>query len=559
MDYAVLSGWVCSVFAIDNDIYDNFNKAEKDLDKVLKKIIIGKESVDIAELIHKLNNSSWVNEGRIYLDKTDICPFCQQPINNKVELTTMLNDFFDETYKNDIESITRAKENYDKAYKALKDRLTSLKNFSCINIFCDKILTQLNDLHIENTDTIRNKITSPNEIKELIFYKNLNEEIININNLIQENNENFINIDNLKKEWVKNCWSHIALKMKDKIESFEKKEKYANKRLKKAYELHKDILTNRINFYRQKIEKLRQQTVNTKEAVENINKILNSVGFKDFSIEEVQSTSSSTQYRLKRISSTSSTNIYHSLSEGEKTFISFLYFYQLCLGTNDISNSTLKKIIIIDDPISSLDSQILFIVSSIIHKLDMKDSSNKDNFKDKNISQIIILTHNLYFYKEISFERRPFCNDKMHYRVHKPIGGHSQIDFSTKQYPTDDYNLLWKSIKENKNTRGIDENRNIMICNVMRRIIDSYVGFIGLFQGTGNPTWTAINSLSTTDPKYIVASSFISQINDESHGISPFDSTYYGNVIKQDTSILYDAFKLIFDEIGKDHYNMMMS
>ena len=137
-------------------------------------------------------------------------------------------------------------------------------------------------------------------------------------------------------------------------------------------------------------------------------------------------------------------------------------------------------------------------------------------------------------------------------------GGFSKIEYSNKAYPTDDYSLLWKSVKESKDVIGIDENRNIMVCNVMRRIIDSYVNFIGLLQGAGNPTWSAINSLPTTDPRYIVASSFISQINDESHGITPFDSTYYGKVIRQDTSTLYAAFKLIFDEIGQDHYNMMM-
>lgn len=261
--------------------------------------------------------------------------------------------------------------------------------------------------------------------------------------------------------------------------------------------------------------------------------------------------------RLKRLSDTGAADVYKSLSEGEKTFISFLYFYQLCIGTDDMTQSAKKKVIVIDDPISSLDSQTLFIVSSIVLKMIMHSDSNKNQFKDKNINQIFILTHNLYFYKEISFERRPSCRDVMHYNLRK-VAGHTIIDSSSKQLATDDYSLMWESLKVVKGQTGVDETRNMMVCNTMRRIIDTFVGFIGLSKGSGNPTWASISSLTSTDPRYIVASSFIAQINDDSHGVHVFDNAYYGNIIRQDTSVLFEAFKLVFDEIGTDHYAMMM-
>ncbi|MFD2879946.1 AAA family ATPase [Paenibacillus rhizoplanae] len=49
------------------------------------------------------------------------------------------------------------------------------------------------------------------------------------------------------------------------------------------------------------------------------------------------------------------------LSEGEKTFITFLYFYQLLKGSNDISEIMTDKVVVIDDPISILDSSVLFL------------------------------------------------------------------------------------------------------------------------------------------------------------------------------------------------------
>ena len=52
------------------------------------------------------------------------------------------------------------------------------------------------------------------------------------------------------------------------------------------------------------------------------------------------------------------------LSEGEVTFITFLYFLQWIKGSQNEEDVTQDRVIVIDDPISSLDSNILFVVSS---------------------------------------------------------------------------------------------------------------------------------------------------------------------------------------------------
>ena len=59
----------------------------------------------------------------------------------------------------------------------------------------------------------------------------------------------------------------------------------------------------------------------------------------------------------------------NTLSEGEETFISFLYFMQLAFGSQDKEKVSNKKILVIDDPICSLDSNILYIVSAMIKDL----------------------------------------------------------------------------------------------------------------------------------------------------------------------------------------------
>lgn len=54
-------------------------------------------------------------------------------------------------------------------------------------------------------------------------------------------------------------------------------------------------------------------------------------------------------------------SIADNLSEGEKNFIAFLYFYHLVYGTDSADGETKDKIVVIDDPVSSMDSGSLLL------------------------------------------------------------------------------------------------------------------------------------------------------------------------------------------------------
>lgn len=317
-------------------------------------------------------------------------------------------------------------------------------------------------------------------------------------------------------------------------------------------------LTQEISDSKQTIESLRTQTINTRDAVDNINIILKNAGFESFEIAEKNVVNNISQYHLKRPSQSGDGAIFKSLSEGEKNFISFLYFHQLCIGTDDIqSNGSKKKIIVIDDPVSSLDSQALFVVSTLIHTLTTRKSNNtrveKQGLKNDNLSQIFILTHNLYFYKEVSFDKRPICTDYWHYKVSK-LNNKSDIKGSYNKTVHDDYTLLWNTIKELKENLPQTSTLNIVIANSMRRIIESYVNFIGY----GKDSWSSLFNFGENEPTYYIKCAFISIINDESHKTTALDGVYYQKIINEQPQILFDVFKEIFRTIGKDHYEMML-
>lgn len=58
-----------------------------------------------------------------------------------------------------------------------------------------------------------------------------------------------------------------------------------------------------------------------------------------------------------------------SLSEGEKTLVSFLYFYHLARGGLDEVDMGRNRVIVVDDPISSLDANVLFLVSTLVREM----------------------------------------------------------------------------------------------------------------------------------------------------------------------------------------------
>src|SRR5690606_37662314 len=98
----------------------------------------------------------------------------------------------------------------------------------------------------------------------------------------------------------------------------------------------------------------------------------------------------------------------------------------------------------IDDPVSSLDSEVLFIVSTLI-KLILDNVRNDKG----SIKQIFVLTHNTYFFKEVTFisnrDSRNIRNDTMFFIVRK-INGLSTIDnFELNPIKTT-YHLLWEEL-----------------------------------------------------------------------------------------------------------------
>ena len=542
---------------VDLELYKEIIIIERELETLLSEVIVGNEDVDIAALIKKIDSRNWVETGVKYLEQTDdVCPFCQQQTITD-NLKNQFNELFDETYKEKIEKIKRLLNVYSQKINALLSSILKIQNIHNPNNLASNTHIKLKDLFDSNCKIIDDKVKNSNEKKSLTSLNTIQSELSKIINSIKQNNTTFSKLGDRKNTLISDIWLFMAQQCQADIETFADKEN--------EYQGVVDLANQSIENYntkelaaKQTIETFRGQTVNTKDAVDNINLVLKSSGYEGFKVAERDTVNNISRYYLKRNGNTDENPVFRSLSEGEKNFISFLYFFQLCVGTDDIeNNSAKKKIIVIDDPVSSLDSQSLFVVSTLIHKLIERESNNttpaKQRFKNSNITQVFVLTHNLYFYKEVSFEKRSICTKFWHYKITK-TNNVSEISGSYNRTVFDDYSLLWQILKDIKFKLPTNSSSNIVISNTMRRVIESFVNFIGL----GKNSWGALLTENPEEPSYYIKCSFISTINDESHKVTAWDSIYYQKIINEQPQLLFDVFKEIFVSIGKEHYELMM-
>ncbi len=513
--------------------------------------IVGSGDVAIADLIKKLSNENWVAQGREYLSKDgNACPFCQQKTITK-EFKKQLESYFDTSYQESTDTIKKMKENYKNKTARALERLDEIVKTEQTNL-----QTKLNTESFKRIiETLRSKIngnwqkmrdkskemsrsfkleSTKNEIKEIRdLIDTANQQIANHNEMIKD-------IQNQKKICVEQTWKFLVNEFKSDIQEYNKKHCGLEKGIKKLENEISEI-EGKIKELENEIGELEKTMVSIKPIVNEINALLKGYGFTNFSLACTEDEKS---YRIQR---EDGQLVGETLSEGEVTFITFLYYYHLTKGSlkeNDISKN---KVLVIDDPISSLDSNILFIVSVLVKDL-MKEITKEET----NIKQVIILTHNTYFYKEITLECDKYYQGKYSFWIIRKDNNVSKIEKFEENPIKNSYELLWQEVRWAKEKQAKENNISwVSLQNVMRRIIEYYFRILGGFKRNDNLS----KYLKNIEEKQVF-NSFISWFNDGSHGIS--DDLF---VQSQDTSIetYLKVFENIFKVTGHEaHYKMMM-
>lgn len=342
-----------------------------DLDNndLLSEIITGKSDTPIGTFIQFLNSGDWVKQGIEYAKKASgKCPYCQRDLPE--DIAKQIADFFDEDYEKKCLLLSRYQSDYSSFTSSIQAQLNSIPGnrygFLQYEDY-DLLVEQFNTVLASNLIVIQSKVDTPSKpvvlspLKEIL--ERINAIIDGFNESIKRNNAIIANQNAAKKACQSLIWVFFGDQLKEILREYNKNLSGLEKGIKQVESRikgHRDS----IKAYDETIKEKEAQLTSVVPTVNAINKILDGFGFNGFSLAENHDKPGT--YIIIRPDGTDASR---TLSEGEHNFISFLYFYHLCFGSQTNTGITNDKILVIDDPISSLDSNVLFVIATLVKRL----------------------------------------------------------------------------------------------------------------------------------------------------------------------------------------------
>lgn len=510
----------------------------------------GSKEVSLAALIERLGNRDWVDKGRLFLERSGgRCPFCQN--TEPVSLAEDLAAYFDADYRDKKERLAEIADAYEQIVDHANERLDVAENvdghvidraaFNSARANLDKMLE-------ENLRILRDKRDNPSKVVTLSSGAEQLEAIAALvdatNEQINAHNELLKDLAKSKSELDDQVWEYfVRERLKAELAAYDAVRQRDGRQVPR--------LTARVREQKEVIEdlkaeaaRLHAQTKSDRATIGEINKYLATVGFTSFTLETAETTG---HYRLARAGDQSPDG--QSLSEGEKTFITFLHFYYRATGSDSAQDDPSPVVLVIDDPISSLDGGIMWMVSQLVRRLMSKACA-----KDSHIEQVFVLTHNARFYSEVSTRRRvkgnqwfPEDGKVSHALLVKKANAPSEITSREGSPVTSAYRMLWDTVRDSTDagtaTSGLQ--------NAMRRILETY------FKHVGDRPFHDLDDEFPDPAEHDAYRALLGWANDGSHD-APWEETDFVNVgIGSD--VFLEVFRKVFQATSNEgHYNMMM-
>lgn len=240
------------------------------------------------------------------------------------------------------------------------------------------------------------------------------------------------------------------------------------------------------------------------------------------------------------------------LSEGEKTAIAFVYFITK-LKEND--NKIEDTIVVVDDPISSFDSNHLFHAYSF-----MKVNCEK-------AKQLFVLTHNFTFFKLvrdwISRKNKRDNQNIANFYVVKANNEVPRTSTYTDAEPAltlynSEYHYIFSRLHSLKNQQTLETDDHFLAANLSRKLLESFLSFKfpknrGNFANLFN---TAVSA--SQNPEDEGKEKIRKFINEYSHNdLIETNEDFVENLIGEGVTVISDIFDWI-SELDEKHYQEMI-
>lgn len=542
--------------------------------EMLDKVIVSSSDTPFARFLKALGStaSDWVRDGHTHFSGSagGKCPYCQQklPANFENEIAAT----FDAQYQQDIRDLGQFQSTYGREtadiVRVLQTNTTDAMPSLDLRAYQEK-LSLLESKFEVNRQRIAEKVKEPSKTVSLedtdTLLLEIGAMIDGINKLIKANNDVIAAKKSSKEKCKTEIMQYLAFMLADEVTSYKDEVARLEKEIKEITE-RGTLLRKEISELTREISELNKHNANTEAAIDSINKILRDSGFQGFSIRAKDGVEN--VYEIVRENGTVAEN----LSEGERNFIAFLYFYHRVRGSMN-SEELKEKIVVIDDPVSSMDSTALFIVSAIVREMINVCRNNTEYLNPQvpgdYIKQLFILTHNVYFHREVTYQQVGYYNCTSFYMIRKNdnVSTVKLCKRQNKEIPSEEENYnpvqnsyasLWDELRDLHST--------IPALNVMRRILEYY--FLQLCGYEGSDLRSIVLEKKENREKFIkqvegekpdmtdyqLASSLLAYINNP-NGIS--DGLNYVEDC-EDAEAYKRVFQMIFDALGQSqHYKMM--
>ena len=437
----------------------NLSKIQTTLIEEVKVIFKEKFGEDIS--IPEFEVVQWIETGLKLHKDGDNCKFCEGKLDysdvkskiaefkeNKRHKATEKLKQFREQLQSLLESI-KAIEKESKTYtinigNEIEQHFTAISaKKNTIEAIINSCQKKIDNIEVQENFDFKLLAETLKELEESIstILKTKNEQLLELR-------KKLINLTTLVKGAI-GLEIQQSATIKDKLQ--EVKDKEAELKEKRENNMKKQ----------QEIQDLKQQKSQTKDFADFVTHILNDINIS----LKVELDTDNKNYIIKSTNENATLTI-KDISEGEKNLLALLFFYYELFADNKQQNVKSEiELIIVDDPISSMDDSNRFYILELMKNLLVLPKQ-----------QIFVLTHSWDDYCNLSYNLEN-KQDVATFELRKTNGISTLVKLSSKEKP---YNYLFKEIYDFSEKSEEDIKNECQIYhypNVMRRIFEEWYSF----------------------------------------------------------------------------------
>ncbi|MDV3514679.1 AAA family ATPase [Stenotrophomonas sp. C1657] len=502
-----------------------------------EKIVVSSAS-RLAPLIEKWGNSDWVGLGRDIPHGAD-CPYCQQKLPEG--FAEDLSKLLDGDRQARIEKVKQLAEDYESNVGQVEISVSTVFEHSFaqkderLSTAWELLLARLK----ANITAMKSKVEKPAELFEIEASDvgPVRAAVDAINKRVNEFNARIADRIAEQGRIRKMLWQVMRRERAPVYDAYKAAHAPVVQALT-ADRAEKAAIEKSLLDISVRLKELGQLQTGVGAAVEKMNARLAGMGITSYSIS---SKGEEHLYCLSRPGQAEGDMT--SLSEGEKTLISFLYFLECLTGSDEEDTGPVdlgRTIAVIDDPISSLSHNFVFDIASIIHGELIKPPDGVARPR-----QVIVLTHNLFFLHELLRQTvgGNLASQDKHCQLLRVVkSDYTKVMQMRASEMMNDYQALWQVLKDARDSNS----PAIMVPNAMRCILEHFFWFTHQYETFK----LALRKVSADDATFTPLARFLDRgSHKDGINITVMDFNHY------DLSYYFQKFKAVFDAAGfPEHY-----